>query len=282
MSSQRTVELIAGSDGSRHTLVCSDEPYAMGPGAQLWGGAPREHMSSVVANIPGERLDNVRIGAQTFAVPVVIVGTEQQQDDHVGDLMAFLRHDRDIRLIYTRPSGVKREIVARCINAGSQTQIGTAKDPAVKLVLVFKAFDPFWRATDVEIESTQLIFEDGYVGRANAVEVNNIGDVETWPRLLVYGPVQNVHFANLETGQTIRVKEVIDSGTICRVETDPRFRNVWINDTVNWRTAVDNSLNQPFPLVPGLNRLIVRGISSPAPGPIGQFRIEWTPLFESC
>lgn len=280
MTSARTVELVGG-DGSRHTLVCSDEPYAMAPGANIWGGGMWEHDSSVVANIPGERLDNVRAGARTFAIGIVIVGSEYVQDERLGDLHRFLRSDRDVRVIYTRPSGTKREIVARCINAGNQTTLDTWKDPAAKVTLVFKAFDPYWRTVDAEIRSADFVFQDGFYALANAVEVVNDGDVNTWPRLIATGPVQNVHFTNLEVGATFRLKQVIDAGSVCRIETDPRHRNVWVNDSVNWR-AVDNTLNESWPLVPGLNRLLVRGLSSPAPGPIGSFRVEWTPLYESC
>lgn len=280
MTSARTVELV-GTDGTRHVLACSDEPYALGTGSDMWGGGMWQHTSKRVANIPGERLESVYAGARTVAVPIVIVGTEYHQDDKLGELQSWLRPDRDVRLIYTRPSGVRRELICRCINPGNRTRLDTWKDPAVKPVLTFKAFDPFWRTVDAEIETAEFLFEDGFFSGANAVEVTNIGDVETWPRLIAVGPVQNIHFTNFETGGIIRIKQVVDAGSVCRIETNPRHRNVWINDGVNWR-AVDNSLNESWPLVPGLNRLAVRGISVPSPGPIGSFSVEWTPLFDSC
>lgn len=279
--SLRTVELV-GADGTQHTLACDPvADYQLGTRAGLHGLTGYSIESRRIANIPGERPGIVHAEPRTFAVPIVVKGTESEIDTALGALGRILSPLRDTRIIYTRPDGTKREISARCLNA-DVVDLAHFKSPGAKVPLVFRAFNPFWRATVEDEQSTSATFVDySDAGASNVLAITNSGDVDVWPEITITGPADNVEALNLETGQVWRIIRVIEAGETVRIQTDPdRGSSVWLNDDLNWTDVMSATTAEFWPLVPGLNRVMMR--ASSVASSIGSFDIRFLERFDTC
>lgn len=281
MATDRVVTLV-GADGSRNTLMCDEaEPYDLATDSQLWGIAPYDLASEPVANIPGERLGAVTARPRTFAVPIVLNGsTETEVDERIAELGSILSPRRDVTLIYQRADGTTREISARYLSGANALNVNRTQQRHVKAPLVFRAFWPYWRSTTSAIEEWgPSPFDDGRAAGSNNIEVVNSGDVVTWPEITITGHAEAIEFLSLNTGQVFRILEIIEVGSTLRIDTDPRTFGIYIDD-VFAQTVVD-PISEFFPLVPGPNRLIIRGNSN-GTDPIGDFVVRWREQFETC
>lgn len=284
MSSTRTVTLI-GVDGTRHVLACSDEPYQLKPGGQLWGTAPYAINSRQVGQIPGERVESVRALAKTFVVPVQVEGTtEQEVDAYLAAFGAMLSPSAgDVRVVYQRPDGTQREISARYAGGGDAV---AATDEAgylqrhVTVPLIFKAHWPYWRPLSGSVDvSGPTTFSDGRAAGSNLVTVTNAGDVEAWPEVTVTGYSESIEGVNLTTGQGFRVRRVLTVADVLRIDTDKRTFGVYINDVADY-SAMDPA-SEYWPLVPGENVLWFRGNTATGAESIGGFTVRWRELYET-
>ncbi len=281
MATDRVVTLI-GADGSRHTLMCDDSgPYDLGVEGQLHGMAPYALSSERVANIPGEKLDNVTARPRTFGVPFLIKGTsETDMDERIAALGSILSPRRDVIVQYERADGSVREITARYLSGANALNMRRTGQRHLKAPIVFRAFWPYWRSTTAELQDWgPAAFDDGRLGGSNNIEVVNGGDVETWPEIIITGHAEAIEFVNLGLGQVFRIKEIIEVGDTLRIETDPRAFGVYINNVYS-QFAVDE-ISEFFPLVPGRNRIILRGNSNGV-DPIGTFWVRWLEQWETC
>ncbi len=280
--SARTVELV-GTEGTRLTLACSTPPdFQLGVTPGLHGPATYSIASRRVANIPGERPGRPHAEPRLLPITVVVNGTEAEQDDKIGTLGRILSPPLENRIIYTRPDGTKREITAVCLN--SSVRIDHAKTRAAQIQLLFKAFRPYWRAVNENIGTYTADFVDHrQTGGVNTVEVTNGGDVDTWPEITISGYSENVEAVNLETGQLFRLTRIVEAGETVRIETDPdRGSAVWINDQLDYRNVMSTTAAEFWPLVPGLNRLLLRAAGQSSGAAPGDFTIRWVERFETC
>jgi hypothetical protein len=278
----RTVTLV-GADGSRHVLACSAEPYQLKLDGQLWGNASYAFESRRVANLPGERLEDVHVMPRTFTVPIEVVGTtELDVDQRLAALGSILSPSADCGIIYRRADGSTRQITARCIAGADTLQAIARSGPTQRQVaasLVFRAYFPYWTSLDFDDPSYSASFNDALGAGFNSFDLTCSSDVETWPEVTITGPVQNIHGANLVTGQVWRIVEVLNPGQVVRIESDPRRPGVWLNDV--YRFDMLDTASALWPLVPRLNRLMFRG-TSVGVSPIGSFGLRWRNLHESC
>ena len=283
MTSTRTVTLV-GVDGTRHVLACSAEPYQLRPNAQLWGTAPYAINSRQVGQIPGERVESVRALARTIVVPVQVEGaTEAQVDTYLGALGAILSPVDDIRLIYRRPDGTERELTARYAGGGDAVQASAESgflQRHVTVPLIFKAHWPYWRPLSGSVDvSGPTTFSDGRAAGSNTVTVTNGGDVEAWPELTITGYAESIEGVNLTTGQGFRVRRVLTTTDVLRIDTDKRTFGVYINDVADY-PAMDPA-SEYWPLVPGANVLWFRGNTATGAESIGGFTVRWRELYET-
>ena len=283
MSSTRTVTLI-GVDGTRHVLACSTEPYQLKPSAQLWGTAPYAVNSRQVGQIAGERVESVRALPRTIVVPIQVEGTtELAVDDYLGDLGAILSPVDDVRLVYRRPDGTERELTARYAGGGDAI---TATDDSgylqrhVTVPLIFKAHWPYWRAMAGAVGvSGPTTFDDGRAAGSNLVTVTNAGDVECSPEITITGYAESIEGVNLTTGQGFRVRRVLTTTDVLRIDTDDRAFGVYLNDVADYSTM--DPASEFWPLVPGPNVLWFRGNTATGAESIGGFTVRWRPQFET-
>lgn len=290
MTSLRTVTLRGG--GTSLVVACSAEPYQLGVGAQLWGTAPYAYTSRRVANIPGERVDNIQALPRTFALPLIVEGaTELEIDQRLGALGTILAPDSELQVIFERPDGTTRAISAFCIGgreAVSATSEAGHLQRVVPVPLVMRAYWPYWRSVADQVDTVgPATFNDGRGAGSNQVTVTNGGDVACYPEITVTGYAENVEAVNLTTGKVWRVLEILEVGDVLRIDTDPRTPGVWLNDVLAYniggRHVVDPiSEVTGWHLVPGANHLLFRGNTSTGAEAIGGFTLRWREQFETC
>ncbi|MGL4300057.1 MAG: hypothetical protein ACRCW4_13385 [Candidatus Neomicrothrix subdominans] len=281
--SDRTVTLI-GSDGQRWTLACDPaSPYQLGvdPGIH---GLPRIALQSARRSplMAGEVLDQVKIGTRILKVPVYIDGaTEDARDLALRSLAQSLDPQRGpCRLIWRRPgtpAGTGREITAYL--AGPENW--TLREPAssVPVVLIFEAFDPYWRIAGIESWGAYGgSLPDGLGSAMDAPLLNNQGSVETWPEWIITGPCENVQALSVATGQMWRITEVLTAGQVVRIQTDPRTRGVWLGDDLRG-DIMDGEADELWGLRPGLNWVWIRAVN---PTDLGTFDIRWPHRYASA
>lgn len=282
MSSTRTVVL--EGNGTRLTLACSAEPYQLGLAATVWGSAPYAVASSRRgALLPGETVDTIHAEPRTFALPVVIEATtEAEMDQRIGALGSILSPTAGpCQVVYTRPDGTSRAITAYALDGISNVP-ATAEagylQRSVEMRLVMRAHFPYWRAVDVVEGSSVGVFADATLGNSNPIELVNDGNVDTWPEVIVAGPCEAIEGFNLSTGQAWRIREQLGAGDRVRIVGDPRSRGVWLNDDTR-QDVLQPTMAQPWPLLPGLNRVYLRAIN---PTGLGSWAMRWPLLFETC
>lgn len=282
MGSTRTVVL--QGNGTRLTLACSAEPYQLGLASTLWGTAPYAITSSRRgALLAGETVDAIHAEPRTFALPVIIEGaTEAQVDQRIGALGAILSPTAGpCQVTYTRPDGTSRAITAYALDGASNlaaTGVAGYLQRHVEMRLVMRAHFPFWRAVDVVEGTSSGTFADALFGNSNPLELTNNGDVETWPEIIVAGPCEAIEGFNLSTGQAWRIREQLGAGDRVRIVGDPQRREVWLNDDTRQDVLLP-TVAQPWPLLPGVNRVYLRAIN---PTGLGSWSMRWPLLYETC
>lgn len=287
-TSARTVTLI-GADGTHRVLACSTDPYQLGLEAGLWGTAPYAYSTRAVAEIPGERIDNVQALARMFPLPVeVSATTELGVDQQLAALGELLDPTQDVRIRFRRPDGIEREISARC-TAGRSAISALLRNGAdtrnVRVPLVFTAHFPYWRETTAApLTSGPTTFNDGRGAGINTVTLTNPG-VECWPDFTITGYVENVECMNLSTGQVWRILEILKVGDTLTINTDPRQLGIYLNGALAWNVGgsevLDPLTSELWPLVHGPNEIQFRGNTATGAEPIGSMLIRWHPIYET-
>ena len=285
MSSLRTVTLI-GANGDRLVLACSTEPHQLGLGGQMWGTAPYAIRSRRVATIPGERVDSVQALPRTFALPLQVEGdSELEIDQALGRLGAILSPSDQVRVIYRRPDGTEREILAYYAG-GADALSATAEagyhQRAVSVPLVLRAHWPYWRAAGTPLLTYgPELFDDGRSAGSNLVTITNGGDVATWPEIIITGYAEGIDVANLTTGEVWRIREILEEGDVLRIDTDPTTFGVYLNGTNFYGASDPISEWWQQGLVPGVNVLLLRGNTATGTEAIGTFTLRWRENFET-
>ncbi|MEM9652247.1 MAG: hypothetical protein AAGA65_09145 [Actinomycetota bacterium] len=290
-----TVTLIDG-DLNRHTLACPGGPYFLGVDSGLWGVSPALLQFERVAGSDGATLRQVSSGPKTLVVPVRVgtdvVSTGEQQN-RFAQLMDGLRPDVECRLEVERP-GVHREIVARYSRGAASDEVFRrhSQHRGVVVRLEFVALDPVWRNVADPVSTYPAdptvveLFDNAYFGHVNEVTINCDSTLPVSPRFTIAGEVQNVEVMHRTTGAYWRMTERLTRQTdVMVVETDPRNGvGAYLNGGLqSWFFDPFSTLER-FVLIPGENRLDLRGLSDVvvSPGASASFRIEWVDQYRQC
>lgn len=277
--SLRRVTLVAGAD--RLTLVCDPaSAFQLRPQASLWGAAPVAVMSRRVAAVPGETVDRVQTLPRTFALPVQVEGTTEQEIDERLSKLASIVSRREVQVLVRRPDGSERGITAIVIDGHSAIEaMGRSGhlQRHVVVPLVLRAYWPYWRGLGLsavgEIQPTLFGTAD------HLITVTNLGDVPAWPVWQIQGAVENLHVANLTTGKFWRIVREIEGTDRLRIETDERDFALLLNDAVGYYVAgepIADPVSSWWPLAPGPNDLFIRGV-----GAVGTFAAQWVHHWET-
>lgn len=281
----RTIELV-GVNGVTRILACDTAgPYDLRPDNGLWGMTSYELKGRRQINVDGESVDEVIAQPRTFAVPILVKGATQAAiDTAMADLAPLLNPDQgDCRIIVSRTlangNTRQREIVARYVSGYEGIAIKRDSQRNAIVPLVFRAYYPWWRDIGAVERFHSEQFLDAIGAGVNVVAAVNEGDVRTWPKIGVWGAatsIQNVELANLTTGQTIRLVQVIEAGHVLSIDSDPATQSVLLDNFNIYSSTVD-PFSDFWPLEPGLNWLMFRGL-----GANGFFSLRWEHRYNTC
>ena len=95
----------------------------------------------------------------------------------------------------------------------------------------------------------------------------------------ITGYSESIEGVNLTTGQGFRVRRILTTPDVLRIDTDKRTFGVYVNDVAEF-SAMDPA-SEYWPLVPGANVLWFRGNTATGAESIGGFTVRWRELYET-
>ncbi len=191
---------------------------------------------------PGSRLRGINVEAREVDLPLEISCTTQSE----------LRSKIRILLNWFNP--LKGDGILKCVAVDGSTRILNCRYSGgleitesgqtwQRLVLVLKAFDPYWYDSSTVVQtfttgqpatffpffplrlSSSTVFAD--------IAVNNIGDVETNPEWIITGPGDSIILRNLSTGELFNLNISLGVGEILIVNTKTGKKSVKKGDGTN-------------------------------------------------
>lgn len=246
-----------GPDGA--SVVLSSAPYRWRRGIAGRGAPPVDVRETALLAGQGSLLDQIRDGARTVDVPVLVTGALR------ANLRTLARstHGRsgEGRLVSTF-GGVSRELPCRLV-AGLEW---VEQQPRLQeMMLSFRAFDPYWRDTtdivvnfDAGISGTWLPWlpirtvSDQVFSEA---DIDNAGDVEAWPVWTLNGPFNGVTLRRDD--DVLRVDATFGDGDGLVIDTRPGFKTVTDFAGGSRFDALDLVDDVFWPLAAGVNDVAV-------------------------
>lgn len=250
---------------------------------------PIEYREDAMPDAPGSVLRNIRHAAREVVIPVGFqAGDRGLLRKQVRTWMRRLDPVRgDGKLRITAPNGDRRELICRCVDGPQGDESSDQRsDWSQKMVLVFRAQDPYWYDT---VDIVRVVATGGSVGffpllpvhlSAGAVGavsiIENDGDVEAYPVWTVQGPGTGVTIENQTTGDILDMPALsLTSGQVLTIDTRPRIKAVMREDGTNLRAQLTNA-SSLWPLVEGDNEVVVSvGGSTSATSSVVRFRRRW-------
>jgi hypothetical protein len=122
-----------------------------------------------------------------------------------------------------------------------------------KIILVFRAFDPFWYDSSSIVQTFKINENPGLffpilpLRLASStvfadITIDNTGDVETYPEWIVQGPGESIVLTNLSTGETTSLDLSLEAGETVTIDTSPNAKTVTKSDGSNlFYTLSDDS-----------------------------------------
>lgn len=204
---------------------------------------PVAFTEDVVPFTDGSRLRQVRRTTREVVVPVEwTAATPMEMRTTLRDAARWLKPSNTGRLVAEAPDGGRREL--KCHYAGGMELVEDQfTDSLQRAVLVFRAFDPYWLDSITDTRSfvigtpapffpilplrltSSTVFAD--------VNVDNSGDVETWPIWTVTGPGSDLVLSNLTTGEVLSSSVVLGIGETLVIDTSPELKTLRRGDGSN-------------------------------------------------
>jgi len=163
--------------------------------------------------------------------------------------------NRPLTLIVVYPEGEERQINCRLADILGRERMGEQGPGWKKVVLSFRAFDPFWYGERIVVDGA---------GPENAgyfpteVMVKNPGDAEAWPIFKLYGPITNPQVQLVDPNNDLNIYAefkltgfTIPAGRYVVVDTRPGRKTIIFDDGQNLYQFLDPSINQLFSIPPG-------------------------------
>lgn len=257
------------ADGVEHNLSGLDGiEVLIGPEGRFM--PPFSFVEEEVPFAPGSRLRQVNVKAREVDLPIEIsCTTHSELRSKLRSLMKILNPLKgDGTLKCTAIDGTQR--LLNCRYSGG-LEISESGQTWQNVVLVFKAFDPFWYDANTIVQtfttgqpatffpifplrlSSSTVFAD--------ITVNNEGDVETWPEWIFYGPGDNMILRNLTTGGYLRLNTSI--GDRESITIDTKKKTIKKNDGTNL-FSLQTSTSSIWSLQEGLNNIRIEMSSANA------------------
>jgi hypothetical protein len=203
----------------------------------------------------GTRLKQLYVKSREIDLPLGITGTSKSdlrtQVRYLLNMFNPLLGDGTLKII--AEDGSQRLINCRY---SSGLEIQETGLPWQSVIVVLKAFDPFWYDGSTIVQTFKLnenpgmffpilplrlvsstVFAD--------ITINNTGDVETYPEWIIQGPGESIKITNLTTGDVIHLDHpdaVLDAGETITIDTSLFAKTVTKSDGTNlFYTISDDS-----------------------------------------
>ncbi|MBT2723045.1 phage tail domain-containing protein [Bacillus sp. ISL-46] len=237
-------------------LLSMDENYKV-----LFGmnGRFMPPISVVEEEVPfqaGTRKRSVKINARDVDIPLHISAESEIELRQImrKTLRMINPLKNEGKLISIAADGSKRELTCQYIGGMEGAEDKDSKGFWwQRVVLVFRAFDPFWYDSTTNVQtfrinetagtffpilplrlSSSTVFAD--------ISITNSGDVETAPEWIITGPCQNIVISNMTTGEKVNLEVTLDVGETISIDTRPFKKTITKNDGTNlFYTMTDES-----------------------------------------
>jgi len=200
----------------------------------------------------GTRLKQLYVKSRDIDLPLGITGTSKSdlrtQVRNLLNMFNPLLGDGTLKII--AEDGSQRQIKCRYSSGLEIQETGLLWQ---NVIVVLKAFDPFWYDPSTIVQTFKLnenpglffpilplrlvsstIFAD--------VTLNNQGDVETWPEWIVTGPCDSLVLSNLTTGEITDLQVSLEAGETITIDTSPYVKTITKSDGTNlYYTMTDTS-----------------------------------------
>jgi phage-related protein len=218
---------------------------------------------------PGSLMRNARHESRRVVIPILI------RSDSAANLRTTLRELNfaldPVRgrgtLKVTGPGGTER-IARAYLEDGmglDESLDSTTGNTWQRASLQFFCEEPYWLdantiSSSVDYGTTTATFFPFFPLRLSSssvfgsVEIDNTGDVNTWPQWTITGPGSAIYLKNLTTGKTINIDTTLTAGETITIDTTPGVRTITKNDG----TSLFGSLtagSELWPLIRGINSI---------------------------
>lgn len=238
----RTVRIIDAAD--QEILLDGTTGLILAQNVNVAAPPPAIYSTDEVYGVPGARLRSVRHATRKVSLPIHAIGDTAAQRESVltGLFSAIDPYRGSVTIEVTRHDGGVRQLSAY-LSEPPQIVERTGSDTVTTAVLVFDAFDPYWRdaneltvtieadssdasGTPTDFDDATVDFDsptvpfDGVGAGTLIATAENDGDVSTYPRWEVDGPADS--FAVQLVGSDIlEFTEPIPDGSTLVIDTDP-------------------------------------------------------------
>jgi hypothetical protein len=211
----------------------------------------------------GSRLKNIAIKSREIDLPIEVMGisTSDLRTQIRKLLKVFNPMNGDGKLKCIAEDGTQRFINCRYVGGLEIQETGL---PWQRVVLVLKAFDPFWydASTIVQTFTTGQIatFFPFFPLRLTSstvfadTTIINSGDVETNPTWIIQGPGSAIYLRNLTTGEVININTTLGVGETINIDTGRFKKTVTKGDGTNLYSSLSDD-SELWTLQQGTNNI---------------------------
>ena len=211
----------------------------------------------------GNVLRRARVAQRDVELPIdVIAGDVRDKIRELFSALNPLRGDARLRVEYD--DGQTRDLVGRVASIEAVEDEGSSHGSYQRMMVVFRAFDPYWRGDEVvreyQVSAPDFFTEgDGFPLRLAGASIiatvseDNDGDADAWPVWMLRGPgVPRIE--NETTGETIEFDGLtLEEGETLVIDTEPGVKTVTLDGaSIYDQLTLESSL---FALSPGVNTL---------------------------
>ncbi|WP_368657626.1 phage tail domain-containing protein [Metabacillus halosaccharovorans] len=215
----------------------------------------------------GTKLRQVKVNARDVDIPLYIETNSplELRKTIRNTLKMFNPLKGDGKLRSIAPDGSQRELYCRYSTGLEGNEDNDSKGTYwQKVILVFRAFDPYWYDTITRVEtfttgkpatffpffplrlSSSSVFADA--------TIDNTGDVETYPEWIIQGPGENIVIRNQTTRDAIFLATFLQEGESIIIDTHPKRKTVKKGDGSNL-FAAQTEESSLWPLQEGINNI---------------------------
>jgi hypothetical protein len=255
------------SNGTEHPFT-NDKVVLQGK--QGFYMPPIAHVDEQVPFHAGTRYRDTIINARDIDVPLLIkADSPLTLRQKVRECLRMFNPLYDGRIKVIAPDGTQRELHCRYASGLEGNESKDAKGTYWQtVVLVFRAFDPYWYDSQTIVETFKLNQSPGLFFPIPPLRlvsstvfadmtIDNTGDVETYPEWIITGPGENIVLENMTTGEITELASSLGIGESITINTKPYVKTVKRNDSVN--LYVDLSDNSSlWALQAGINNIRIQ------------------------